>query len=229
MTQWHTSSQGLEDTLTYVELVNSFIIAEIRILALAKWSGLRGSWEGIRNLVRSIAEWQSQRLGTAPCTQIVRLPFLFCLPPSHLFERVFFVTCDSGTASSLHFSLSICELCKTDKDSDTQMDFPLVRRLVPHAHAGESRKRHSSCLSLIVWLWEWHACHCSHVAIGWILSVSLPPLSVCFSSLVSYFSVSFADIILIKGTAFTWRGFLSKEGTTTDTDSGAVFSLCWLR
>lgn len=36
MTQWHTSSQGLEDTLTYVELVNSFIIAEIRIPALAK-------------------------------------------------------------------------------------------------------------------------------------------------------------------------------------------------
>lgn len=36
MTQWHTSAPGLKDGLTCVESVNSFIIAEIRILALAK-------------------------------------------------------------------------------------------------------------------------------------------------------------------------------------------------
>lgn len=86
MTQLHTSTQGLEDTLTYVELVNSFIIAEIRIPALPKWSGLRGSWEGICNLVRSIAGW----LGTAFYTQLLGMSFSFLsfpfLAPSHLFE-----------------------------------------------------------------------------------------------------------------------------------------------
>lgn len=167
MTQWHTSTQGLEDTLTYVELVNSFIIAEIRIPAFAKWSGLWGSWEGTRNLVRSIVGWQSLWLGFAVLVQLLvssSLFLSFLFPPSlfHLFElSVFFVTCDSASASSLHFSPSICDLCKTD---NTQIDFPLVCRLPPSFTV--LLQRHSLVLFLVVRLWEWHCCHCTDVTIG---------------------------------------------------------------
>lgn len=90
MTWWQTSSQELDDTLTYVELVNSFIIAGIRMSASAKWSRLRGSWEGICNLVRSIVEWQSRRRSSALLTKNFWVSFRCCPScppsPSHLFE-----------------------------------------------------------------------------------------------------------------------------------------------